>query len=291
MSFNIDIFGKKRQVKAVLEKLDQDITSSFLFRKFELSAFDAPFHFHPEFELTHIKKGEGQRYVGTQVEDFEADDLVFLGSNLPHCWISKPVPENQTVEATVVQFKRDFLGEGFLELPEMQKIKDLFTVSNAGLKISGKGKIEILTEMELLEEKDEYQKLLSLMKILGILASSNELVPIDRSFSSLKHSNNETIRFQRVFAYLIEHYREEITLKKIAEVAHLSPTSFCRYFKTITGKTFLEIINEYRIQYACQLLKKNELSVSQIAFESGFNDVPYFNKLFKKMKGVSPLGY
>ena len=278
-------------MKAVLEKLDQNITSSFLFRKFELSAFDAPFHFHPEFELTHIKKGEGQRYVGTQVEDFEADDLVFLGSNLPHCWISKPVSENQTVEATVVQFKRDFLGEDFLELPEMQKIKDLFTGSNAGLKISGKGKIEILTEMVYLEQNNEYLKLLSLLKILGILASSEELVPIDRSFSGLKHSNNETIRFQRVFAYLIEHYREEITLNKIAEVAHLSPTSFCRYFKAVTGKTFLEIINEYRIQYACQLLKKNELSVSQIAFESGFNDVPYFNKLFKKMKGVSPMKF
>lgn len=278
-------------MKAVLEKLDQNVTSSFLFRKFELSAFEAPFHFHPEFELTYIKKGEGQRYVGTQVEDYEVDDLVFLGSNLPHCWVTKSVPESQTVEATVVQFKRDFLGEGFLELPEMQKIKDLFTASNAGLKISGKIKTEVLTVMDLLEEKDDYQKLLALLKILGILASSNELVSIDRSFSSLKHSNNETIRFQRVFAYLIEHYREEITLQKIAEIAHLSPTSFCRYFKTITGKTFLEIVNEYRIQYACQLLKKNELSVSQIAFESGFNDVPYFNKLFKKMKGVSPLGY
>ena len=285
------IFGKKRQVKAVLEKLDQHISSSFLFRKFELSVFDAPFHFHPEFELTHIKKGEGQRYVGTQVEDFEADDLIFLGSNLPHCWISKPVPESQTVEATVVQFKRDFLGEFFLELPEMQKIKDLFTASNAGLKISGNGRIEILNEMEHLEEKDDYQKLLSLLKILGILANSNDLLPIDRSFSSIKHSNNETIRFQRVFAYLIEHYREEISLQKIAEIAHLSPTSFCRYFKSITGKTFLEIVNEYRIQYACQLLKKNEMPVSQIAFESGFNDVPYFNKLFKKIKGVSPLGY
>ena len=285
------IFGKKRQVKAILEKLDQNISSSFLFRKFELSVFDAPFHFHPEFELTHIKKGEGQRYVGTQVEDFEADDLVFLGSNLPHCWVSKPVPESQTVEATVVQFKRDFLGEFFLELPEMQRINDLFTDSNAGLKISGNGRIEILTEMELLESKDDYQKLLSLLKIFGILANLNDLVPIDRSFSSIKHSNNETIRFQRVFAYLIEHYREEISLQKIAEIAHLSPTSFCRYFKSITGKTFLEIVNEYRIQYACQLLKKNEMPVNQIAFESGFNDVPYFNKLFKKMKGVSPLGY
>ncbi|WP_255068605.1 AraC family transcriptional regulator [Lacihabitans sp. LS3-19] len=286
-----DIFDKKRQLKAVFEKLDQNITSSFLLRKFELPAFDAPFHFHPEFELTHIKKGEGQRYVGTQVEDFGTDDLIFLGSNLPHCWISKSLPEGETVEATVVQFKRDFLGSAFMELPEIQKIKALFAASNAGLKISGKVKTEILTEMGLLDEKDDYQKLLALLKILGILANSNDLKPIDPSFSSIKHSNNETIRFQRVFAYLIEHYREEISLEKIAEIAHLSPTSFCRYFKTLTGKTFLEIVNEYRIQYACQLLRKNELSVSQIAYESGFNDVPYFNKLFKKMKGVSPLGY
>ncbi|MCP9768606.1 helix-turn-helix domain-containing protein [Lacihabitans sp. LS3-19] len=278
-------------MKAVFEKLDQNITSSFLLRKFELPAFDAPFHFHPEFELTHIKKGEGQRYVGTQVEDFGTDDLIFLGSNLPHCWISKSLPEGETVEATVVQFKRDFLGSAFMELPEIQKIKALFAASNAGLKISGKVKTEILTEMGLLDEKDDYQKLLALLKILGILANSNDLKPIDPSFSSIKHSNNETIRFQRVFAYLIEHYREEISLEKIAEIAHLSPTSFCRYFKTLTGKTFLEIVNEYRIQYACQLLRKNELSVSQIAYESGFNDVPYFNKLFKKMKGVSPLGY
>jgi AraC-like DNA-binding protein len=278
-------------LKAVFEKLDPNIESSFLFRKFELPAFDAPFHFHPEFELTHIKKGEGQRYVGIQVADFEADDLIFLGPNLPHCWVSKPVPENETVKATVVQFKRDFLGVDFMELPEMQKIKHLFRASKAGLKISCNTKTDIIAEMELLDEKDDYQKLTALLKILGILANTNDWELIDFSFSDIKHTNNETIRFQRVFAYLIEHYREEITLQKIAEIAHLSPTSFCRYFKTISGKTFLEIVNEYRIQYACQLLKKNELSVSQIAFESGFNDVPYFNKLFKKMKGVSPLGF
>ena len=75
-------------MKAVLEKLDPDAKSSFLYRNFKLPTFDAAFHFHPEFELTHIRKGEGQRYVGAQVEDFYDDDLIFLGSNLPHCWIS-----------------------------------------------------------------------------------------------------------------------------------------------------------------------------------------------------------
>ena len=278
-------------MKAVFEKLDQNNSSSFLFRSIELKAFDAPFHFHPEFELTHIKKGEGQRYVGTQVEDFVDGDLVFLGSNLPHCWISKPISENENVSATVIQFKADFLGQNFLESIEMQHVKSFLAESKAGFKVLSEEKLEILAEINRMQYLDNYQKLLSLLNILGILSQSKNLQKIDLSFSSIKHSNNETVRFQKVFAYLIEHYREEISLQKIAEIAHLSPTSFCRYFKSITGKTFLEIVNEYRIQFACQLLKKNEMPVSQIAFESGFNDVPYFNKLFKKLKGVSPLGF
>jgi AraC-like DNA-binding protein len=227
--------------------------------------------------------------VGTQVEDFFKDDLILLGSNLPHCWVSKPSSFN--VSATVIQFKNDFLGENFLELPELVKVKKLLLNAKTGLRILGEKKAIVLKEMQEMEFQNEYQRLLSLLKILGLLADSEELTSIDDSFSSIKHSNNEIIRFQRVFAYLIEHYREEITLNKISEIAHLSPTSFCRFFKSITGKTFLEVVNEYRIQHACLLLKKNELSISQIAFESGFNDVPYFNKLFKKLKGVNPLGY
>lgn len=278
-------------MKAVFEKIDQGLSSSFLYRSIKLPAFEAAFHFHPEFELTHIKKGEGQRYVGSQVEDFEMDDLIFLGSNLPHCWISKPLANDGLVEATVIQLKGDFLGDGFLDLPEMKKVRGLLSKAKTGLKILGNTREVVLGEINKLSQLEEYQRLMVLLGILGILADSYEIEPIDISFSNIKHSGNETIRFQKVFSYLIENYRDEITLQKISEVAHLSPTSFCRYFKSITGKTFFEIVNEYRIQYACQLLKKNELAVSQIAFESGFNDVPYFNKLFKKMKGVSPLGY
>lgn len=278
-------------MKAVLEKLDLDAKNSFLYRNFTLTAFDAAFHFHPEFEITHIRRGEGQRYVGTQVEDFYNDDLIFLGSNLPHCWISKPHPEGEKVEATVVQFKGDFLGERFLELPEMHLLNNFLQKSSTGLKILGETKFKVLATLEELSKVNDYQRLMFLLNILGFLAESNELEVIDSSFFNVHHSGTETARFQKVFAYLIDHYREEIALHSIAEVAHLSPTSFCRYFKTITGKTFVEVVNSYRIQYACQLLRNKELTVSQIAFESGFNDIPYFNKIFKKMKGVSPSKY
>lgn len=278
-------------MKAVFEKIEQGLTSSFLYRSIKLPAFEAAFHFHPEFELTHIKKGEGQRYVGSQVEDFEKDDLILLGSNLPHCWISKPLANDGLVEATVIQFKADFLGNDFLNLPEMKRVSNLLSKSKTGLKIVGNTQKVVLEEINKMPQLREYQRLVVLLGVLGILSESQELESIDISFSNIKHSGNETIRFQKVFSYLIENYRDEITLQKISEVAHLSPTSFCRYFKAVTGKTFLEIVNAYRIQHACQLLRKNELSVSQIAFESGFNDVPYFNKLFKKMKGVSPMKF
>jgi AraC-like DNA-binding protein len=275
-------------MKAIFEKLDQDIASSFLFRGFELPMFDAAFHFHPEFELTHIRKGEGQRYVGSQVEDFETNDLIFLGSNLPHCWISKPLPENEFVEATVIQFKGDFLGNSFFDLPEMRKVNTLFQRAKSGMKILGEAKVKVLDSMVELSEVNEYHRLVVMLKILGLLSESTELEPIDLSFSNVHHSGTDTVRFQKVFSYLIDHYLEDISLQKIAEIAHLSPTSFCRYFKSVTGKTFVEVVNSYRIQFACQLLRKKELTVGQIAFESGFGDVPYFNKIFNKMKGVSP---
>lgn len=278
-------------MKAVFEKIEQGLSSSFLYRGIKLPAFEAAFHFHPEFELTHIKKGEGQRYVGSQVEDFEKDDLILLGSNLPHCWISKTLSHDELVEATVIQFRSDFLGNDFLNLPEMNRVSNLLSNAKTGLKIVGNTQKVVLEEINKMPQLKEYQRLVVLLGVLGIIMESQELEPIDISFSNIKHSGNETIRFQKVFSYLIENYRDEITLQKISEVAHLSPTSFCRYFKAVTGKTFLEIVNSYRIQHACQLLRKNELSVSQIAFESGFNDVPYFNKLFKKMKGVSPMKF
>ncbi|GGD58846.1 AraC family transcriptional regulator [Emticicia aquatilis] len=274
-------------MKAVFEQLNTEQSSSFIFRKFDVPKFDAPFHFHPEYELTLVLKGEGQRYVGQQVHEFFAGDLVFLGANLPHCWINQAI-ENENASAIVIQFGDLFLGKGIVELPEMKKVQAFLEKSKSGFEIIGKTK-EILTErIVALQHKTALQKIAGLLEIFDILSHSTEIITIDDFFFEHQYNQSETARFQKVFSYLIENFKEEITLEQIANIADLSPTSFCRYFKNITKKTFVEVLIEFRLQYACQLLNKTDLPIQQVAFESGFGDVPYFNKLFRKHKNITP---
>lgn len=274
-------------MKAVFEQLNTEQSSSFILRQFDVPKFDAPFHFHPEYELTLILKGEGQRYVGQQVNEFFAGDLVFLGANLPHCWINQPI-ENEHASAIVVQFGELFLGKGIVDLPEMQQVKALLEKSKSGFEIVGKTKEILAEKIVALQYKTALQKIAGLLEIFDILSSSTEITTIDEFFFEHQYNQSETARFQKVFSYLIENFKEEITLEQIANIADLTPTSFCRYFKNITKKTFVEVLIEFRLQYACQLLNKTHLSIQQVAFESGFGDVPYFNKLFKKHKNLTP---
>ncbi len=274
-------------MKAVFEQLNTEESSSFILRQFDVPRFDAPFHFHPEYELTLILKGEGQRYVGQQVQEFFAGDLVFLGSNLPHCWINQPI-ENENASAIVIQFGELFLGKGIIDMPEMQQVKVFLEKSKSGFEIVGKTK-EILSEkIVAMQNKTALQKIVGLLEIFDILSNSTETMTIADFFFEHQYNKSETARFQKIFSYLIENFKEEISLEQIANIADLSPTSFCRYFKNITKKTFVEVLIEFRLQYACQLLNKTDLPIQQIAFESGFGDVPYFNKLFKKHKNLTP---
>lgn len=274
-------------MKAVFEQLNTEQSSSFILRQFDVPKFDAPFHFHPEYELTLILKGEGQRYVGQQVNEFFVGDLVFLGANLPHCWVNQPI-ENENASAIVIQFGELFLGKGILDLPEMKKVQAFLEKSKSGFEIVGKTKEVLIERIVTLQLQTPLQKIAGLLEIFDIMCNSTEIITIDDFFFEHQYNQSETARFQKVFSYLIENFKEEITLEQIANIADLSPTSFCRYFKNITKKTFVEVLIEFRLQYACQLLNKTDLPIQQVAFESGFGDVPYFNKLFRKHKNATP---
>lgn len=274
-------------MKAVFEQLSTEQSSSFILRQFDVPKFEAPFHFHPEYELTLILKGEGQRYIGQQVNEFIAGDLVFLGANLPHCWVNQPI-ENENASAIVIQFGELFLGKGVGNLPEMKKVKAFLEKSKSGFEIVGKTKETITEKIIGLHHNSPLQKIAGLLEIFDILSQTTEVITIDDFFFEHRYNQSETARFQKIFSFLIENFKEEINLEQIANIADLSPTSFCRYFKNITKKTFVEVLIEFRLQFACQLLNKTELPIQQVAFESGFGDVPYFNKLFKKYKNATP---
>jgi AraC-like DNA-binding protein len=268
-------------MKAVLEHIEPSRSSSVLFREIEMPNFDTPYHYHPEFELTYIAKGKGTRHVGMKMEEFEEGDFVFLGPNLHHCWLNLPEEDGSNVASYVVQFKESVFGESILKLPEFSSLKELFTLSSLGIKFTGKN---YGIEIREIFKKEESQRILSLLKLLTDLSSAEKTLLLD--LPSLGKTNPD--RFHLVFSYIIEHFRESITLEEVANIAGLTTTSFCRYFKEITDKTLFEVVLDYRLEAVAQLLATSHKRISEIAFETGFQDIPYFNRIFKKRMGVSP---
>jgi AraC-like DNA-binding protein len=280
-------------IKASYEVLQPASGHSFLIRKFSKIAFDAPYHFHEEFELTYIVNGKGKRYVGSHMEDFSAGDLVLLGSNLPHCWkLEANNPDELHASAIVIQFSANFLGEEFFNKAELQGIKKLFQKSASGISFNSVTKNvvnRILRQMT--EEKSNFKMLIGLLQILQHLAITNEYILLDQQRSVAEQSRAEQERINPVFAYLVENFREQVSLNVASGIANMTPNAFCKYFKKITRKTFMETVIEYRLNYATQQLVQTDEPISKISFESGFGDVSHFYKMFKHKMHQSPLNY
>ena len=278
-------------MKASLEQLANTTDGSFLFRQFNLPYFDAPYHFHPEFELTLILKSEGKRFVGNQVADFKEGDLVLLGANVPHCWKNDGIGNENSARSIVVQFKKDFLGEEFFKNAETQPIKNLFDKAKSGILITGKTRDRVAREMIFLQTVPPFQKLLGLLDLLNTIATSKDFEIIDNQPDKYDLSAVDLERINKVYAYVIEHYTQDIHLETAAHLTNMTETAFCRYFKKITKKTFLDLVTEFRIKHACNLLNSTDKQVAEVCFESGFGNISHFNKQFKVVTGYSPLNY
>jgi AraC-like DNA-binding protein len=278
-------------MKASLESLTNTTNGSFLFRQFNLPYFDAPYHFHPEFELTLILKSEGKRFVGNQVADFKEGDLVLLGANVPHCWKNDGIGNENSSRSIVVQFKEDFLGRDFFKNAETQPIKNLLDKAKSGILISGKTRDRVAREMIFLQTVPPFQKLLGLLDLLNTIATSNDFQIIDNQPDKYDLSAIDLERINKIYAYVIEHYTQDIHLETAAHLTNMTETAFCRYFKKITKKTFLDLVTEFRIKHACNLLNSTDKQVAEVCFESGFGNISHFNKQFKVVTGYSPLNY
>ena len=199
-------------IKASYEILQPGSRQSFLARKFDQLAFDSPYHFHPEYELTCIIQGEGKRYMGSHMEDFFSDDLVLIGPNLPHCWKLDPATDQMAASAIVIQFNESFLGKDFFERPELKEIKKLFKRAASGVSFGGNIQSEVNKNLALLDaEESNFNKMLILLDILQQLALSNEYALLDQSQSMGERSLAEQERINPVFAYLVENFRRQVS--------------------------------------------------------------------------------
>lgn len=265
-------------MKIVYEQLKlAERERSFLFQKIITNRFDHPWHFHPELELTWIKQGSGIRYVGDHIEHFASDDLIFAGSGLPHQWNS--YRSENISEAFVLQFSyEDLLG-----IKEIKQLLPLFDRSRLGLAFEATNQIKRL--FEAMENENRLERLSSLFRILSILNGSTYRTLSSRSYSWSADTSRKT---EHIITYIQEHLREQLTIPEMAERAHMTVPSFCRWFKRITGKTFIDFVNSSRIELAASLLSQEITPITEVAYKSGFNSISQFNRTFRKYKAKTP---
>lgn len=286
-------------MKPSLEHISKASNASFQIKQVQKKRFDAPYHYHPELELTLILSSEGKRFVGKQIQDFKAGDLVLIGSNVPHCWqnhrsdlLSEWQESDSNAQALVLHFSAQFLGSEFLNQAECQGIKALMERAQAGLSIVGATAAKTKEALLALPHHQGMERLLQFLQILHELSQGQEdLIPIDPQGSSYPLSTLDLERINKVYAYVIAHYTGEVHLDEVAHLANMTETAFCRYFKKVTQKTFVELVTEFRIKHACDLLRNSSKSMVEICFESGFGNLSHFNKQFKQWMGMPPLQY
>ncbi|MFX0557586.1 AraC family transcriptional regulator [Maribacter sp. CXY002] len=277
--------------KPTFEAIEPDFGHSFTYQKFDENKLNKNnvWHFHPELELVYVNGGSGKRQIGSHVSYYTNGDLILIGSNLPHCGFTDALTGNTS--ETVVQMKMDFLGTDFFKIPEMKKIESLFNSATGGIAFYGKTKIKIGEKMEVLEYQTDFQRLLSILNILNELGNSNEMRLLNASGFSLATDVKDNDRINVVFNHVKNNFKEEITLEEISSMVSMTIPSFCRYFKKITNKTFVQFANEYRLVHASKLLAEKPMSITEVCFECGFNNFSHFNKSFKAFTGQNPSEY
>ena len=252
-------------------------------------------HFHPEIELIYIHKGKGTRFIGTDVHRFERGELFLFGSNLAHMWRCDPEYFSESsklkAEVTIIYFHHDFLGDKFFDIPELKNIESLLEKAKQGIKITGNTKLQVKDLVNKLSEAKGLDRITCLLTILEKIAGSKEKQYISPIYHEVKIEKSEANRLNKVFQYVSDNFQRKITLSEIASVANLSAKAFCRYFKSKTRKTFYDFLLEVRVAHACHLLMEKDMSINEICYDSGFNNLSNFNRYFKKIMNKAPGGY
>jgi len=275
-------------MKPFIEKLPLSEDSSFLACTYRTPHFEVPWHQHPELELILFTEGEGTSFVGNYIGKFKTGDVFFLGPNLPHTF--QKAHKDLITSAVVIQFKEDFWGAAFLQLPECRSIRQLFDFSLAGLKLKGETKKRLHKMIIELEHQKGLHSIASLCECLQLIADKKEYDAVSTQDVTTFTSKNQE-RIDRIFRYTIDHFQDTITLTTVASHADMSVPAFCSYFRKSTKKTYIDFLNEIRIGYACQQLADTQKAIQEICFESGFNTLANFNKQFLQLKKLTPSQY
>lgn len=264
---------------------------AFRFMRFETDRFRGDRHRHRQLELTWIEAGVGLRFVGDDASPFAAGDLVLLGSNLAHSWVSSKRRSTTKAAATVLQFAPELLA--LPQVPELAGLGPLAARAQRGLSIVDASRQAIIDVLVRMRTVDPIGRLAGWIEILGLLHRH------ERDFRTLASSNlrgspasasgrPETRRIDQTLDWIHRHLLSELRVEDAARVAHVTPAAFSRYFHREVGKTFTRYVNDVRCSEACLKLRLTDRPVAAVARECGFTTLSHFNRQFRLRHGVTP---
>lgn len=278
----------QEQMKAKLESITSDSDSSFRILLTPNLNDLFYWHFHPEYEMVYVEAASGFRHIGDHIFKYEGSDIALIGPNIPHLNFDYGV--KTTVDTVVIQMKENFLGQEFFSLPEITAIKNLFEQAKNGLAFYGETKRLAGEKLNQLTALPHFEQLITLLQVFNLLANSNEVEVLNArpiaSVSVLK----EQQRLQKLYHFIEANYQNEIDVNDAAKLCNLTTAAFCRYFKKATHYTFTDFLNQFRINQSKKLLLQDK-NITEACYESGFANISYFNKVFKKFTGENPSAF
>ncbi|MFV0505119.1 MAG: AraC family transcriptional regulator [Bacteroidales bacterium] len=276
-------------------KLTKQPNQSIAIREDKQPMFHDHWHYHSELELVYIIEGEGTRFIGDDISRFVSGDLVLLGASLPHVWRSDDSyfrkDSKKKVSAIVLHFGANFMGDGLWELPEMSSIRRLIGLSARGISYNLSAKHLVKQSLHQMLQQSAFERLTSLLTLLNELAQVEDETILSSIPFAEHYQKHHSRRIDKIHDYVLSNFDKEIKLKDLALLANMTPASLCRFFRQKTRKSITEFINEVRIGFACKLLIEGNLSISEVCFNCGYNNLSYFNRQFKKVMGLNPGSY
>ena len=246
-------------------------------------------HQHPEIQLTLIKESNGTLVAGDYVGPFHAGDVFVIGGNQPHVFRNdeKFFKKRSKAVAITIFFDETTFGENFWLLEEMKSLQQFLKNSSGGFRITGRKKKLLAEKLVSIVNAKGIDRLILFLEILKMFVSRKEMYPLAKPVIQRNIKSYDGKRLNKVIEFTFKEFQRPITLKEVAGLANLTPEAFCKYFKTRTRKTYINFLNEIRVNHACRLLTEDK-SISGICYDCGFMNISNFNRIFKKIKQVSP---
>ncbi len=277
-------------MELIFEQIQVPHKHSFITRSMDLAPHSTKIHSHKNYELNLITSGSGKRLVGNNIAPFKEGDLVLMGPHLPHCWDILDCAEDKSPSCIVIHFYENIISSDFFNIPELNCIENLLKESARGIAFSGQGVEEVSEKMALLSQLRGLESYIVLLQVFKILLDIK-----DREFLSVTpYSESFKKDFDRinvVYQYVLQNIKKGVRQEEAASLLHMASGSFCRYFRKKTNTTFMQYVKNVRINLAARMLAESDMRISQICYESGYNNIANFNHHFKSILGITPTEY